>query len=77
MLANLNLVPELHKSIVSLCLLVIQSIETRAREEGCMQACTIGLSIDEDPKLEKGKEKNSNAARSMIFIQSPSYVRVT
>jgi hypothetical protein len=37
-----------------------------------IQACTIGLSINEDPKLEKGKEKNSSAAQS--FIQSSSHV---
>src|SRR6266566_9239868 len=37
-----------------------------------MQACIIGLSINEDPKLEKGKEKKGNAARS--FIQSSSHV---
>ena len=37
-----------------------------------MQACTIGLSINEDPKLEKGKGKNSNATRSRVFIVSLS-----
>ena len=35
-----------------------------------MQACTIGLSVDEDPKLEKGKEKNSNAVRSLMRSSS-------
>ena len=36
-------------------LLATQSIEARAQQEGCRQACTIGLSINEDTKLEKGK----------------------
>ena len=31
-----------------------------------MQACTIGLSINEDLKLRKGKKKKSNAARGFI-----------
>src|SRR6266704_2936485 len=35
-------------------LLATQSIE--AQQEGCRQACTIGLSINEDTKLRKGKE---------------------
>ena len=35
-----------------------------------MQACTIGLSINEDPKPEKGEEKNSSAG----FIRSSSHV---
>ena len=37
-----------------------------------MQACTIGLSINEDPKLEKGKEKKGSAARS--FMRSSGHV---
>src|SRR6266702_4059338 len=37
-----------------------------------MQACTIGLSINEEPKLEKGKEKKGGAARG--FMQSSSHV---
>src|SRR6266567_6493270 len=37
-----------------------------------MQACTIGLSINEHPKLEKGKEKKGSAARS--FMRSLSHV---
>src|SRR6266700_4424549 len=37
-----------------------------------MQACTIGSSINEDPKLEKGKEKKGSAARS--FMRSSSHV---
>ncbi len=43
-------------------MLATQSIKARARQRGCMQACTIGLSINEDPKLEKGKEKKGSAA---------------
>ena len=70
MLANLNLVPKLQKRIVSLRLLVIQSIETRARE-GCMQACTIGLSIDEDPKLEKGKGEEQQRRSKYDFYTVP------
>ena len=31
-----------------------------------MQAYIIGLSINEDPKLEKGKEKKGSAARGFI-----------
>src|SRR6266704_1860299 len=52
--------------------LATQSIEARAEQEGCRQACTIGLSINEDTKLEKGKEKKGSAARS--FMRSLSYV---
>jgi hypothetical protein len=37
-----------------------------------VQAYIIGLSINEDLKLEKGKEKNSNAVGH--FIRSSSYV---
>ena len=36
-------------------MLATQSIEARAQQERCRQACTIGLSINEDTKLEKGK----------------------
>ena len=53
-------------------MLATQSIEARARQEGCRQACTIGLSINEDTKLEKGKEKKGSAARS--FMRSSSHV---
>jgi hypothetical protein len=42
---------------------------------GRIQAYTIGLSINEDPKLDKGKEKNSRAAQS--FIQSSNHVATT
>jgi len=40
-----------------------------------MQACIIGLSINEDPKLEKGKEKKGSAARG--FIRLSGYVTAT
>src|SRR6266581_8353569 len=52
--------------------LATQSIEARAQQEGCRQACTIGLSINEDTKLEKGKGKKSRAAR--YFIWSSGHV---
>ena len=38
-------------------ILATQSIEARVQQEEYRQACTIGLSINEDTKLEKGKEK--------------------
>ncbi len=48
---------------VELCImLATQSIEARVQQEGCRQACTIELSINEDTKLEKGKGKKSSAA---------------
>src|SRR6266581_4193911 len=47
-------------------MLATQSIEARAQQEGYRQACTIGLSINEDTKLEKGKEKKGSAARSFM-----------
>src|SRR6266567_5071226 len=53
-------------------LLATQSIEARAQQEGCRQACTIGLSINEDTKLEKGKEKEGSAAQS--FMRSSSHI---
>jgi len=43
-------------------MLATQSIEARAQQEGRMQACMIGLSINEDPKLEKGKVRDGSAA---------------
>ena len=52
--------------------LATQSIEARAQQEGCRQAYTIGLSINEDTKLEKGKGKKSSAAR--YFIWSSGHV---
>ena len=45
------------RNLVLKLLLATQSIEARAQQEECRQACTIGLSINEDTKLEKGKEK--------------------
>src|SRR6266567_3648750 len=53
-------------------MLVTQSIKARAQQEECMQACTIGLSINEDIKLKKGKEKEGSATRS--FMRSSSHV---
>src|SRR6266568_3863563 len=53
-------------------LLATQSIEARAQQEGCRQACTIGLSINEDTKLEKGKEKKGSTTRS--FMRSLSHM---
>src|SRR6266702_1350276 len=52
-------------------MLATQSIEARA-QEGYRQAYTIGLSINEDIKLEKGKEKKGSAARS--FMQSSGHM---
>src|SRR6202044_3548051 len=43
--------------------------------KGVAQACTIGLSINENLKLEKGKEKSSSAARS--YVQSSGHVTAT
>jgi len=40
-----------------------------------MRAYTIGLSINKDLKLEKGKEKEGSAARR--FIRSSGYVTAT
>src|SRR6266699_2793306 len=56
-------------------MLATQSIEARAQQEGYRQACTIGLSINEDTKLEKGKGKKSSAAR--YFIWSSGHVTAT
>src|SRR6266700_3432075 len=53
-------------------MLATQLIKARARQRGCMQACTIGLSINEDLKLEKGKEKKGSTARG--FMRSSSHV---
>jgi len=36
-----------------------------------MQACTIGLSINEDLKLEKGKEKKSSTGQSRVLLCGP------
>jgi len=40
-----------------------------------MQACIIGLSINKDLKLGKGKEKKGSASRG--FIQLSGYVTIT
>ena len=48
-------------------MLATQSIEARAQQEGCMQACTIGLSINEDTKLEKGKEKRKTGGAVGLY----------
>jgi len=40
-----------------------------------VQAYTIGLSINENLKLKKGKEKSSSAARS--YVQSSGHVTAT
>ena len=44
----------------------------RQHGRGVAQVCTIGLSINENIKLEKGKEKNSSAVRR--FMRSSSHV---
>ena len=43
------------KSPINCYLLATQSIEAWAQQDGCMQAYTIGLSINEDLKLKKRK----------------------
>ena len=43
-------------------MLATQSIEARAQQEGCRRAYTIRLSINEDIKLEKGKEKRKTGS---------------
>jgi hypothetical protein len=48
-------------------MLATQSIEARAQQEGCRQACTIGLSINEDTKLEKGKEKRKTGGAVGLY----------
>src|SRR6266567_2966345 len=53
-------------------MLATQSIKARAQQEGYRQACTIRLSINEDTKLEKRKEKKGSAARS--FMRSSGHV---
>ena len=47
--------------------LATQSIEARAQQERCRQACTIGLSINEDTKLEKGKEKGKTGGAVGLY----------
>jgi hypothetical protein len=36
-----------------------------------VQACTIGLSINKNLKLEKGKEKKSSAGQSRVLLYGP------
>ena len=48
-------------------MLATQSIEARAQQEGCRQACTIGLSINEDTKLKKGKEKRKTGGTVGLY----------
>ena len=43
--------------------------------KGVARVCTIRLSINENLKLEKGKEKSSSAARS--YVQSSGHVMAT
>ena len=56
-------------------MLATRSIKAQAQQERCRQACTIGLSINEDTKLEKGKGKKSSATR--YFIWSSGHVTAT
>ena len=55
-------------------MLATQSIEARARQEGRASLCN-WQSINEDLKLEKGKETKGGAARR--YIQSYSHVTAT
>ena len=48
-------------------MLATQSIEVRAQQERCRQACTIELSINEDIKLEKGKEKRKTGGTVGLY----------
>src|SRR6266568_903177 len=51
-------------------MLATQSIEARAQQDGCRQACTIGLSINEDTKLRKRKgEKKTGGAVGLFKYQ--------
>ena len=43
-------------------MLATQSIEVRVQQEGYRQAYTIGLSINKDTKLKKGKEKRKTGS---------------
>ena len=43
-------------------MLATQSIKAWVQQEGCRQAYIIGLSINEDTKLEKGKEKGKTGS---------------
>ena len=48
-------------------MLATQSIEAQAQQEGCRQACIIRLSINEDTKLEKGKEKRKTGGAVGLY----------
>ena len=48
-------------------MLATQLIEARAQQERRRQACTIGLSINEDIKLEKGKEKRKTGGAVGLY----------
>ena len=48
-------------------MLATQSIEARAQQEGCRQACTNGLSINEDTNLEKGKKKEKTGGMVGLY----------
>ena len=48
-------------------MLATQLIEARVQQEGCRQACTIRLSINEDTKLEKGKEKGKTGSTVGLY----------
>ena len=48
-------------------MLATQLIKARAQQEGRRQACTIGLSINEDTKLEKGKEKGKTGGAVGLY----------
>jgi len=48
--------------------LATQLIKAWAQQKGCMQACTIKLSINEDLKLKKGKEKKGLLQRVLYSL---------
>ena len=69
---------------VKLCIiLATQLIEARVQQEGYRQACTIGLSINKNTKLEKGKKKRktgnivglykylTKAAKALVISETP------
>ena len=48
-------------------ILATQSIKARAQQERYRRACTIELSINEDTKLEKGKEKRKTGGTVGLY----------
>ena len=49
-------------------MLATQSIKARVRQRGCIQAYTIGLSINEDLKLRKGKgERKTGGSMAGLY----------